>query len=187
MKTLKTIQMVAKIGHVLSKIAFIFCIIGFCMCVCGILSVAFGAPTVQFGGISFESVLQEHGKSLGDVYMNLVAGAVVCAGSAVVTKFAEQYLDHERAAGTPFTIEGAKELQRLGILSVCIPVGTQILVQIIRAVFEKTMGGVGEIQFDVGSLVGVGIIMLIVSLLCRYGAETAAQNEESHEKSGEQV
>ncbi len=53
MKTLKTIQTLAKIGKILSYIAFIFACIGFGGSVVGALSAAFGGGfAIKLGGVT---------------------------------------------------------------------------------------------------------------------------------------
>jgi len=95
-KTLNNIQKLSKIGKVLSRIVFIFCIIGFCGCIVGILSMALGAPTVKIGGITLESMLSiETGVTPGTVYAAMAAGMILCAGEAVLAKFAEHYFKRE--------------------------------------------------------------------------------------------
>ena len=70
-----------------------------------------------------------HGTILSNVGVNaanfaaaLSGWMIVCAGEAVVAKFAEIYFKNELQAETPFTIGGAKELQRLGILVIAVSV-----------------------------------------------------------------
>ena len=117
MKTLNIIQKLSKIGKVLCKIMFIFCIIGFCGCIVGIFSMALGAETLKFGGVTLESILNTEAEvTIGTVYAAMAAGMILCAGEAVLAKFAEHYFKRELADGTPFTFAGAKEMQRLGIL-----------------------------------------------------------------------
>lgn len=172
MKTLKTIQTLSKIGKILSKIVFIFCIIGFCGCFIGILSMAFGAETLKFGGVTLESILNTEAEvTIGTVYAAMAAGMILCAGEAVLAKFAEHYFKRELADGTPFTFAGAKEMQRLGILTICLPIGTQIVAEIVHAVMEQAMQGVAPLRLDSAGSVALGVMFIIMSLICRYGAE----------------
>ena len=99
----------------------------------------------------------------------LIAG--ICAGEAVLAKFAEHYFKRELTDGTPFNLGGAKELMRLGILTICIPLGTQIIAEIVYAVMEQTMQGVTPLQLDNTGSVTLGIMFIVMSLICRYGAE----------------
>ena len=140
MKTLNVIQKLSKIGKVLSKIMFIFCIIGFCGCIVGILSMALGAPTLKIGGVTLKSILNtEADVTVDTVYAAMATGMILCAGEAVLAKFAEHYFKRELADGTPFNLGGAREMQRLGILTICLPIGTQIVAEIVHAVMEQAM------------------------------------------------
>lgn len=178
MKTLNTIQKLSKIGKVLSKIMFIFCIIGFCGCIVGILSMALGAPTLKIGGVTLESILNTEAEvTIGTVYAAMAAGMILCAGEAVLAKFAEHYFKRELADGTPFNLGGAKEMQRLGILTICVPIGTQIVAEIVYAVLEQTIHGVAPLELDNGGSVALGVMFLVVSLICKYGAELSQPGE----------
>ena len=172
MKTLKTIQTLSKIGKVLSKIMFIFCIIGFCGCIVGILSMALGAPTLKIGGVTLESILNTEAEvTIGTVYAAMAAGMILCAGEAVLAKFAEHYFKRELADGTPFTFAGAKAMLRLGILTICLPIGTQIIAEIIHAVIEQAMQDVAPLRLDSVGSVALGVMFIVMSLICRYGAD----------------
>ena len=101
MKTLNNIQKLSKIRKVLSRLVFVFCIIGFCGCIVGILSMALGAPTLKIGGVTLKSILSiEAGVTTGTAYAAMAAGMILCAGEAVLAKFAEHYFKRELADGT---------------------------------------------------------------------------------------
>ena len=172
MKTLNIIQKLSKIGKVLSRIVFIFCIIGFCGCIVGILSMVLGAPTLKIGGVTLKSILSiEAGVTTGTAYAAMAAGMILCAGKAVLAKFAEHYFKRELADGTPFDLGGAKELMRLGILAICIPIGAQMIAEIVYAVMEQTLHGVAPFQIGHSTCVELGVMFIVMSLVCRYGAE----------------
>lgn len=172
MKTLKTIQVLAKIGKIVSKVLFIFCLVGAGGCLLGILGMALGASAVRLGGLTLESILQTEAEtSLGSVYASLAVGLIFCAMEAVLAKFAEHYFNRELNDGTPFTLGGAKELLRLGILAIAIPTGTQILSGIVYGIFAATMQDVAPMEIGTYGSVGVGVMMIVMALICRYGAE----------------
>ncbi len=77
------------------------------------------------------------------------------------------------AAGTPFTFEGAKELMRLGICAICIPVGSRIAAEIVYHIMAHFIHDVSSMQISdsISISAGLGIMMIVGSLLCRYGAE----------------
>lgn len=169
MNTLKTIQTLAKIGKVFSKIIFVCCIVGFCGC---IVSLAFGAETFKLGGVTIHSMIEnEAGMSLPTLYASMAVGLLFCGAEAVLCKFAEAYFKHELADGDPFTLRGAKELLRLGILTVAIPLGTVIVCSIGVAIADNMVPGIDKLSIGEFSSVGLGVMMIMLSLFCRYGAE----------------
>lgn len=117
MKTLRTIQTLSKVGKILSTIVYIFCIIGFCSCIAGILCIAVGEEAFNLNGKSLNDILMDASEmTLSTLYINMVVGAILCAGEAVLAKFARHYFKRELRDGTPFTLDGANEMKRLGIL-----------------------------------------------------------------------
>ena len=172
MNTLKTIQTLAKIGKVFSKIIFVCCIVGFCGCIVGLVSLAFGAETFKLGGVTIHSMIEnEAGMSLPTLYASMAVGLLFCGAEAVLCKFAEAYFKHELADGDPFTLRGAKELLRRGILTVAIPLGTVIVCSIGVAIADNMVPGIDKLSIGEFSSVGLGVMMIVLSLFCRYGAE----------------
>jgi len=172
MNTLKTIQTLSKIGKIISKIIFICCIVGFCGCIVGIVSLAIGAETVKVGGATIHSIIANGaGMTVPALYAATAVGAVLCAAEAVLCKFAETYFKNELADGEPFTLRGAKELMRLGILTIAIPLGAEIVCSIGVAIADSFYPGVDTLSFDAFYTVGLGIMMIVLSLFCRHGAE----------------
>jgi hypothetical protein len=178
--TLQTIQTLSKVGKILSRIIYIFCIVGLCFCIVGIIGVALGTPALKLGGVTIDSLLQnEEGKTVGTLYAYMAAGAIVCIGEGVLAKFAEKYFRRELEDGTPFTLDGAKELLQLGVLSICLPVGAQAAAQIVYKILAKMMEGVEPPELEPAGSIAVGVLILILSLVCRYGAELIAKQNES--------
>lgn len=176
-KTLKTIQVLSKIGRILSKTAFVCCIVGFCGCVVGIISLAAGFEAVKIGGVTIKSILRnEAGLSTGTLYASMAAGMVLSAGEAVVAWFAERYFERELGDGTPFDLGGAKQMLTLGIIVICVSVGAQMLAGIVYAIFRATMEGVGEYSFGEFGSAAIGVMFILTSLICRYGAELTNPN-----------
>lgn len=172
MKTLKTIQKLSKVGEILSKIMFICCIVGFCLCIAGFVSMGLGAPALKLGSITLKGIINTEAETtIGTIYTAMAVGLILCAREAVLAKFAECYFKHELADGTPFTFSGAEELKRLGILTICIPVGTQIAAEIVYAVMKQMMQDIAPFRLHNSSSIGLGITFIIVSLICQYGAE----------------
>lgn len=177
MKSLQTIQKLSKLGRVLSKIAFVFAFIAFCSCIAGIIGMQFGSEgIIKFGGITLHVLIpKEYGYSAESITAVLFGWLFVFAGEAVIAKFAEYYFKNELNSGTPFTLEGAKELLRLGILKITVPIGCAAVGSIAREIVIGFADAPRDIASDMlsgnASAVWLGIMLILGSLLCRYGAE----------------
>jgi hypothetical protein len=177
MKSLNTIQKLSKIGKVLSKIAFIFSVIGFCGCIAGLLSLSFGnGSLIKIGGVTLHGLIsEEYGYNIKSITATLSGWVIVCGGEAVLAKFAEVYFKNELSAETPFTLSVAKELLRLGILTAAIPTGCAVVGSIVEGIVAGFMkverAAAMDMYFDNKSSIVLGIMFILGSLLCRYGAE----------------
>lgn len=177
MRSLNAIQTLSGVGRVLSKIAFIFSVIGFCGCIAGLLSLSFGnGSLIKIGGVTLHGLLsEEYGCNIKSVAAALSGWMIVCAGEAVVAKFAEIYFRNEKKAGTPFTLAGAKELLRLGILTIAVPTGCAVAGTIVRGIAAGLLKveklAAMDTVFDGAASAALGVMMILGSLLCRYGAE----------------
>lgn len=176
MNTLKTIQTLAKIAKIVSKIVFICCIIGICGCIIGIICFAIGTETLKINGINIEEFLQsEAGISSGTLYCYMTAGVFICLGEGVVAKFAEIYFRHEISQGTPFFKEGVRELFRLGILTICMPLVAIIFADIAQSIIAHAIENSVALELNGSTSIGTGLSFLILSLLCKLGVEQSEQ------------
>ena len=172
MNTLKNIQTLSRIGRVLSRIVFVSTIVGFCGCVIGLVGLSLGLEPFQLGGVTIHGILPDaSGQELPFLYAALSVGILFCVAEGILSRFAEMYFQHELEDGDPFTLRGAKELMRLGILTIALPLGTIILGSIGLEIAKQFFGPFESPSLDDFASVGLGVAMIIVSLLCRYGAE----------------
>lgn len=179
MKTLKIIQTLSKIGKVISKIVFIFCIVGFCGCIVGIISLTIGADMLKLGDVTIHGIIENNaGMSIPSMYAAMSVGMVFCAAGSVLAKFAETYFKNELADGDPFTLRGAKELMRLGILNIAISMSTVIACSIGVGIAAHFFPDIVKLDLGGFSSVGLGIAMIVLSLFCRYGAEIREEKSE---------
>lgn len=138
----------------------------------GITSLALGAGTLRLGGVTIRGLVRvDTSLSEGALYAAMTAGLIVMAGEAVLSRFAAGYFAQALADGTPFRAESARSLLRLGILTICIPLGTQILAEIACAVLEKTSSGAVELPLGADGSVVLGVMFIVLSLVCRCAAE----------------
>lgn len=172
MKTLNTIQTLSKIGKILSKIVYICCIIGLGGCAVGAVAMVVGANAANHSSMTLQSIFAaEANVSVGTVWAAIAVGAILCIGQIVISRMAWRYFKNELEAGTPFTFEGAKELLRLGISTVWIPVAAAIAAQIAQEVISQFMTNVEKLSFDGFDTVALGVMFIVVSFLCKYGAQ----------------
>ena len=177
-KTLRTIQTLSKIGKILCTIIFIFSLIGAIGCAVGVLGLALIPEGLKIGDVTIHSIIENKAAiSLGTCYTAMASGIVICAGEAVLCKFAKRYFVNELAAGTPFTFEGARELIRLGILTICIPIAAAMTAGIVTGVMSHVLGNVSDLHISDNVSVGLGIMFIVTGLICRHGAEIS-QNKE---------
>ncbi|MBQ1441394.1 MAG: hypothetical protein IIZ08_05690 [Clostridia bacterium] len=177
MKTLKAIQTISKIGKILSTIAFICCMIGAISCAVGIGLVAvYGDKAIS---LSQNAVVTTGDKSANEYISQMslpmlitimAVAAAFCVAGAVVSKFAQNYFKHELEDGTPFTMRGANELMRLGIIHVAVNLGTSIICGAVVTILSNSIEGLDKLDFE-NSSIGLGIVFIIVSLICKLGAE----------------
>lgn len=185
MKSLNTIQKLSRLGKVLSRIAFLLSVIGFCGCIIGLLAASLGnGSLLRLGGVTLHGMISgEYGFHIGSVTGLLSGWLIVCAGEAVVAKFAEGYFKNELAAGTPFTFAGAKELLRLGILTLAVPAGCVLAGSIVRGIVAGFMKAeetaAMDSLFHCDASIALGVLFLLGSLLCRCGAELTQRTEPS--------
>ena len=105
-------------------------------------------------------------ENISTAYAAMAAGMILCAGEAVLAKFAEHYFKRELADGTPFDLGGAKELMRLGILAICIPIGMQMIAEIVYAVMEQALHGVASFQSDYSGSVALAMGNRKIQFMC---------------------
>lgn len=184
MKTLNIIQTLSKIGKVFSKIIFICGIIGAVGCAVGMVSLPFADTGIfKIGGVTIYGLItNKAGIELNSLFPMLTGALIVCIGQAITAKYAENYFGNELTAGTPFTESGAKELLNLGILTVCLPLGTMILAQIVSGVIAEFVGCGEAFNLDGGDSVALGVMFIIMSLICKYGTEITKKSEEAPER-----
>lgn len=178
MKTLNAIQTLCKIGKIFSKIINVCCIVGFCGCGVGVVALLIGGNAIKLGGVTLHSILQtEAGTSVGTVLAAIIVGLILCVGEFFLSRMSYRYFENELKVGTPFTFDGAKELLRLGISAVWIPIVSLVSAQVAHEIIEQFAENVEPMSLDGYDSVAIGVMFIFISLLCKYGAECTENNE----------
>ena len=175
-KTLKTIQTLSKIGKVLSNIVFVIMLVGIALCIVGMAGLLnFGTIKIMDGVTIWGLIENEAGLSAAAVNSAMAGAIIMLIGEAVVAKLAARYFKHELAAGTPFTLKGAKELKWLGILTIVIPLAAGLIAAIVQSIIGFALGGANDTDTQFTVDLSIGIAFLIFSVICKYGAEREAE------------
>lgn len=172
-KSLKIIQTVSKVAKIISKVVFICCSVGASGCALGLITLDLGIQNLTLFGDKLSVVIYEKsGLTVNAMILACASGLILCTAECVVSAFAEKYFSNELRAGTPFTYEGSKEILRLGILTMAIPLGAEILCGIVNgffSIFSEENTPAFETSTD-SSLI-IGGMFLLASVIFKYGAE----------------
>ena len=177
MKSLQTIQKTCKVFQTLTKIVMILCFVGsgllFLGLICGI--VISGTGAVIAGNMETLYRLTSSASFFEMVGM-LLAEFVLTLTDALLFFHAWKYFSAELSDGTPFSHRGADSMKRLGILLIVLPAVATILVGVLHGIFDLTQIETADVGN--GTSVMMGIMLILVSVILRYGAELTERKDE---------
>lgn len=178
MKSLETIQKAFRVFQILTKIAMILSFVWAGLALLGMLcgAVWYGGTVVGVGKAQLYSLTKTGG--LIQMIAVLLADAILALTDGTLLAFALAYFKAEQADGTPFTYRGADQIRRLGIRTIVLPMVAAIVVAVIYAAFDLPQGSV---EWSNLTSLGLGIALILVSLIFRYGAELEARNASGNE------
>lgn len=170
--TLDIIQIIARIGKILSKIVNICCIVGAVLCCVGIITLSLLPRSLQLGGVTIHGLVDlSEEVSMGTAIAAMAVGLIMCVGEFIVSQKAVSYFSQELEEGTPFTFSGAASLMKLGRYAVIVPIVTVIVAGITHGILSALMENVGEFHYDSVDTISLGIMFVVLSFICKYGAE----------------
>ncbi len=163
MKSLKTVQNIAKVRSIFVNIGYVFTIIG----AVGALIGGVSLRSVPYIGedISKLIVSEMEGADSTALGFGLIAEGVYLTGVAIGMGFTNRYFKNELKAGTPFTHDGAKELLKAGIINLAVPMGTFSMCAAILSIADCE--SVLSNEYDAAT----GIMMILLSFVFHYGAD----------------
>lgn len=182
MKSLETIQKTFNVFRIIAKVAFSLCIVGASICAVGAL-----CAVVQFCGgkifvISGEPLtIFPEGTDLLTKYVEFLSMAFMLVAEAILMGFTGGYLKSELTDGTPFTENGAEKLKKIGIRFIYIPIIAIIVSEAVAALQGVKVG----LAFSNYGNVVTGVVLILVSLVFKYGAEIEKKNAETKTDSNE--
>lgn len=176
MKSLQTIQKTFRVFQILTKVAMILAFVGaglvFLGLICGIAISGIG--TVIFGGMETLYDLTASA-SFYEMIGTLLVEFILTLTDAILMLHAFRYFSAEQADGTPFTESGAVQIKRLGILLIVMPAVATILAGVIYGIFGLTQ--IDAADLGNGTSAVMGIMLILGSLIIRYGAEIEGNHE----------
>lgn len=168
MNSLTAIQKTFRVFKTLSKVAMILSFLWAGLTALGLLcgAVWYAGGTVV--GASEETLLSlTLTDGLNQMMGALLSELVFALADGILFLFAFRYFKQEQADGTPFTQRGAEQIKQLGIRTIVLP----LVAAILSAVFYKAFGLSQAAGWDNLASVSMGIVLILASLVFRYGAE----------------
>ena len=183
MKSLQTIQKTFQVFQVLTKIAMILSYVWAGLAALGILcgAVWYHGGTVVGASRELLYSLTETGGLLEMIGV-LLTHVILALTDGTLLVFALRYFTAEQSDGTPFTKRGAEQIKRLGIRTIVLPLVAAILVATVCKIFDLPLNVCG----DWSNLSGVtmGIVLILASLVFRYGAELTEFEDRTNPERG---
>ena len=110
------------------------------------------------------------GTDLVQKSVKLLSAAFALTGGTLLLGMTHRCLRAEQAEGTPFTVRGAERIRTLGVRFIYIPVITDA----VSGAAAVWLGGTKEMTGCFGGIT-TGVVLLILSLMIRCGAEMAGE------------
>ncbi|MBO4285904.1 MAG: hypothetical protein J5880_01055 [Bacilli bacterium] len=172
MKSLKIIQVLAVICRVICIIVFVACIIGAVGCLLGFTILPIVKDVVVHDGKTIAELIAEDGKTTVET---IIAGCGVglfgCGVEIFLAKYNELFYKKEIAVGTPFNKEIVRDMRILALVNILVSLTAVIMVGIALGIVRALVRDVQHFNNYIGTPIGYGIALLVISLFCDYGAE----------------
>ena len=165
MSNLEKIQKGMRVFQILSKIVLVFAVVGVVLTSIAAVLVAADVLNMENQFLHFLSVSAEMSK--GQLVGILTAADISLLLGGVITLFVYRYFTAELKEGTPFTSAGADRVKQLGIITIVLSV---ISVSVADFIYERIHLAAWN-MFDDGGSVTLGICLLLLAMVIRYGAE----------------
>ena len=167
MKNLQTIQKAYHIFEILLKIAMIAAFVWAGLAFLGLFCQILLYYDVWPFGFDMKIIMDTVGiKSINEIIGSLLSSFIFAITYGILSIFAVNYVKSEQIDGTPFTENGAKQIRRLGIQTIIMPIVAEIITAVIHEIFDVTF------RTDWGgSEIIVGFLLIFASFVFCYGAE----------------
>lgn len=169
---LKVIQTLAKFGKTISFVIFILCIVGASACLAGASALLLTSSLEMSDGITLAQFIESKSTiTVNGIYAACAIGGIICIGEAIAAKYIENYFKLELNDGTPFVASSAQYLRKVGTIKIVVSVACTIVSMIVYKIMANAFGGAQNINIDNSLSIGLGIVLVIASIILEYGAE----------------
>lgn len=180
MKSLITVQKISKVFSILAKIGYIFAIVGTVISLIGGVALLCAPQLIDYIADLPMPERTEIDKLVKELESNkvgigLIASSIVLIGQTVAAWFTVRYFKNELTDGTPFTHRGAKELLKVGIINLAVPLGALCIAAVINAIVKT------DDLFYHSYDISAGITMILLSFVFHYGADLAEGEKTSED------
>ena len=174
MKSLQTIQKTFRVFQILTRIGMILSFVWAGMAFAGLLcGIAWQSGVTVVGADRELLFALTVTKGLPEMIGVLLTDVIFALTDGTLLLMASRYFKEEQAAGTPFTEEGAEQVKRLGIRTIVLPLVAVILCTVVYEVCG--LSGYAPRDWDNLMSVSMGIVLILASLIFRYGAVLEAE------------
>lgn len=179
MKYLETVQKTFNVFKILAKVAMTISFVVVGLSLMGMTCAMVWRNGGIVVGLEKETILSlAETSSLNELLVHVLSDTVFALTDGILATFAFLYFNAELAEGTPFTQSGADRIKRLGIQTIVLPLVAEIISEVIYSCFGLTHTN----DWGSGGTVVLGVILILVSLVFRYGAELEARNYDASER-----
>lgn len=172
MNNLEKIQKTMRVLRMLCKILSIFACAGAVLA--SIAAILVAADVLNAGNQFLHFLSATAGIRKGQLVGVLTAAACSLLIDGMLAVFACRYFTAELKEGTPFTNTGADRIKSLGIMTIVLSIVSACITDGIYGIINLA----GWDRFDGAAGVTLGICLLLLVAVARYGAELEHQNKE---------
>lgn len=174
---LEKILKIARVLKTICKVIFTLSVVGACLCAVFIILLAIFGVVLFDNGV-FRVIIADTNLPLPTLYCSLSLGILYCLCEAVLSKISLNYLTHVLNDGTVFSSATAKELRRHGIIDIAVSIFEAIASGIIIEIAEQHVEALDlSASIITADTVGVGILMILFSFVCEYGASLVEKEQ----------
>ena len=171
MRSLRIIQVLAKIARVLFIIGFVGSIIGAVGCIIALPTLS-AVANIEVEGKTIAEILKENNLNIETLYLAISVGLFSCIVAIVLCKINSSFLKKEIQEGTPFTAPMVKAMRKNALINVITAVASWIIIGIAIAICKKVLPITDfKYSYSCSTEIGWGFALLVLSLFAEYPLE----------------